>query len=367
MKTHWHPISTLLFDAPRCYATPALLELFLPGGPVAMRYAGDRMSPALDHGAPFDVEPIGEIPLQPGDAVLACPDGVLDVLRVEQVDESGVSLAADADPAVTRVPAVAVKARVKIPPVRPPPAPRRRRRRNLELREATRAQPDAQPGDDDPARSVLAKYDAQAEFYSRSSPRFDPALMERLRQAFKAGGRILVIGCGAGHECFALAREGWEVLGIDFSPAMIACAEAARPDGELPVEFRVADVRDVELADGSLDGVLFTYDVYSFLPGRRERIAVLARLKRMLRPGSGLFVSGRRCDSTYRRMILTLQWALRPGRPWGDSHTRWIAMDGTLRRSFVHVFSDGGLDREIRAGGFRPGTRIGGHQELEPA
>ena len=51
----------------------------------------------------------------------------------------------------------------------------------------------------------------------------------------------------------------------------------------------------------------------------------------------------------------------------GDSHTRWIASDGTLRRSYVHVFPERALASEIAEGGFRElAPPLPGHREIVP-
>jgi hypothetical protein len=69
----------------------------------------------------------------------------------------------------------------------------------------------------------------------------------------------------------------------------------------------------------------------------------------------------------YERFILTLQWlrgAGRPGGSWGDSHTRYLAPDGSLRRSYVHYFTPRRLRGEARQAGLRLDHWTGGHVEL---
>jgi hypothetical protein len=116
--------------------------------------------------------------------------------------------------------------------------------------------------------------------------------------------------------------------------------------------------------------VYFTYDVYSFLPRAEDRIAVLARMEEWLAPGGVVFLSARRCGRPYEALILTLQWLarLRAGgvsAPWGASHSRWIGADAAIHRSFVQVFTTGGLRREAEAAGFRMRPWRGNHCLLE--
>ncbi|MBB5016963.1 SAM-dependent methyltransferase [Chitinivorax tropicus] len=50
-----------------------------------------------------------------------------------------------------------------------------------------------------------------------------PALHDWLRQ--RPPGRVLIPGCGTGHEVVAFAKAGWDVLAIDFSEGAIAQAQ----------------------------------------------------------------------------------------------------------------------------------------------
>ncbi len=371
MTPVWHPLSALLLTDPPTYATPHLLRLVLRAeARPCVRYAGDRMWPALGHGATVELAPPGGNTLRPGTVVVATPGGIPDLLRVVARDAAGgLRLAGDADPSppVTARPeellGVAVGRAGRIPSA----TVRRLRRAWLDLGEAWRGTPDAAA---DPAASVLRKYDTQAPFYARSgAAELEARLLQRIGPRVPAGGRMLVVGSGTGRECFRLAEAGWRVRGIDFAPAMVRAAREEAQRRGLDVEFTSGDVRKLRLDAGSLDGVLFTYDVYSFVPGARQRVALLLRLREWLAPGGVLFLSARRVRSVWERTVLSVQWlcSLRRGeREWGRSHTRWVAPGGALERSFVQVFDPRRLRAEARRAGFRAGRWEGGHAVLEP-
>ena len=106
------------------------------------------------------------------------------------------------------------------------------------------------------------------------------------------------------------------------------------------------------------------------MPGLGDREALLARLGLWLAPGGVVFLSARRVERLWDRAVLSLQWLARAARfrpgAWGDSHTRWLDASGNLKRSFVHVFTDRGLDREATAAGLRRISWEGGHGLFVP-
>ena len=359
MRPFWHPLSTILLRDPPCFATPAVLRMMLQAAPdVELLYAGDRMWPALGHGQPFTVEPLGDDPPEAGQAVLACPEGIPDLLRVAGPRGNAWLLVADADAALQlQVDPAEVIGRARLQ-VAPPGRRRAARRLWLDLREALLSGPDPA---DDAARTVYEKYEAQAPFYAHvEEPALVPELVQHIRQ--RVEGPILVAGSGTGRECFALAEAGFSVTGVDFAPAMVAVAREAVRDRGLSVAFEAADIRTFT-PGASFGGVFFTWDLYSFVPGREQRIEFLKRVRSWLRPGGALFLSARVLVSGYQRMILTLQW-LRHGGGWGSSHTRWIAPDGRMHRSFVQVFSKPRLRSETSAAGFGRGTLRDGYLVL---
>ena len=64
--------------------------------------------------------------------------------------------------------------------------------------------------------------------------------------------RVVDVGCGEGRVDRDLKAIGYEVVGVDGSPTMIAAAREADPDGE----YLVADAATLPLPDGSADVVV---------------------------------------------------------------------------------------------------------------
>lgn len=70
-----------------------------------------------------------------------------------------------------------------------------------------------------------------------------PGLLDLLRRNGVHGGLVVDIGCGSGVWARALTRAGYDVLGIDASPAMIAIARRTAPEARFEVgSFATADI-----------------------------------------------------------------------------------------------------------------------------
>lgn len=95
------------------------------------------------------------------------------------------------------------------------------------------------------------------------------------------GETVLDIGCGTGHLTRAIAERGANVIGTDFSPAMIEQARANYPS----LRFEVADASDFTLAEPV--NAIFSNAVFHWV---RDQEGAAACIARALKPG-GRFVA----------------------------------------------------------------------------
>lgn len=109
-----------------------------------------------------------------------------------------------------------------------------------------------------------------------------PAQLQLWLQSVQAPLRVLVPGCGAGHEVRAFAERGHEVLAIDFADAAIEAARRAL--GPLATRLRKADFFDFEASPFDL---VYERAFLCALP-RRLWPQWAARLAQVLRPGGEL-------------------------------------------------------------------------------
>ena len=98
---------------------------------------------------------------------------------------------------------------------------------------------------------------------------------------------ILDVGCGAGVAAEALARRGFEVLGLDASGATIDAARRHAEGQDLPLNYRQGVAEDL-LGDPARFPVITALEVIEHVS---EPAAFVATLAGLLAPGGMLFLS----------------------------------------------------------------------------
>lgn len=123
----------------------------------------------------------------------------------------------------------------------------------------------------------------------------DRHLLNRFAEDARGRGLVADIGCGPGHVARYLHDHGVRMLGIDLSPGMIECARKLSPE----IEFRVGDMRALELPDGALAGLVAFYSLIHV--DAREMVSTLRELRRVLAPGGFLLVAFHVGEETVHR------------------------------------------------------------------
>jgi len=106
--------------------------------------------------------------------------------------------------------------------------------------------------------------------------------VRRLLRPASAGQTLLDVGCGTGHWSAFFAEMGYQVTGVDVSPAMIEVARAAMPE----CTFQVADAHQLPFGDDTFD-VVASMATLEFLS---DPAAAVREMVRCARKGGHLLV-----------------------------------------------------------------------------
>lgn len=105
------------------------------------------------------------------------------------------------------------------------------------------------------------------------------------------GNTVLDLGSGAGNDCFVARAEVGEsgrVIGIDFTPAMVAKArDNAKKRGFHNVEFREGDIENLPVESNSID-VVISNCVLNLLPAKDR---IFHEIYRVLKSGGHFCIS----------------------------------------------------------------------------
>ena len=141
----------------------------------------------------------------------------------------------------------------------------------------------------DAQESVRASYDSVAAAYAEHlhaelvQKPLDRHLLNRFAEELRDRGTAAEIGCGPGHVARYLHDQGVPMLGLDLSPEMVRWATDLNPG----VEFRVGDMRALDLPDGSLAGIVAFYSIIHLDP---SELGIVFREFRRVLAGTGVLL-----------------------------------------------------------------------------
>jgi SAM-dependent methyltransferase len=129
-------------------------------------------------------------------------------------------------------------------------------------------------------------YDA---LYAEKDYEAENALLKRIFHEHKLPvSSVLDIGCGTGGHALRLARDGYEVVGVDQSADMIALARSKATAQDAVIDWHQADARRFDLGR-RFDAAIMMFAVLGYQTGNDDVLAALASVQRHLEPG-GLFI-----------------------------------------------------------------------------
>lgn len=109
-----------------------------------------------------------------------------------------------------------------------------------------------------------------------------PTALQAYLKKHPKGGRVLIPGCGVGHEIQAFAAAGYEVTAIDFSSVAVDAARA-KVDAALTEKIIAGDFFQHPFAPASFDLIYERTFLCAIDPS--QRTAYRDRVAALLRPG----------------------------------------------------------------------------------
>jgi SAM-dependent methyltransferase len=128
-------------------------------------------------------------------------------------------------------------------------------------------------------------------FYQDKPYAAEAAFVHACLQQYSLGKtkRLLELACGSGNHAFALEALGYQIVASDYSSDLLAVASRKAIQRLSEVDFRLADMRELDLDDGPYDAAYCLFDSIGYVQTNQAIQQVLSGVHRHLRPG-GLFI-----------------------------------------------------------------------------
>ncbi|MCI0440541.1 MAG: class I SAM-dependent methyltransferase [Chloroflexi bacterium] len=139
-----------------------------------------------------------------------------------------------------------------------------------------------------------ATYDQWAEIYDSVYSYVRDDIPFYLEEAVQSGGPVLELGCGTGRVTIPIARAGVDIIGLDFSEAMLEVARrksANLKQGSGRLTLVHANMRDFSLPDEKFSLAIIPFRGFLSLLTVEDEIKTLLNIQRHLAPHGKLILS----------------------------------------------------------------------------
>lgn len=112
---------------------------------------------------------------------------------------------------------------------------------------------------------------------------------------------IADLGCGTGNVTLRLAKEGYEMIGIDISEDMLSEARNKAIESDAEVLFLMQDMREFELY-GTANCIISLFDSLNYITEEKELLDVFKLVNNYLHP-KGLFIFDLNTEYKFKNIL----------------------------------------------------------------
>ena len=191
-----------------------------------------------------------------------------------------------------------------------------------------------------------------------------------IKKYFAPGSSVLDIGCGTGRTTIPLFDAGYKVVGIDLTPKFIEIAKRIAGQQGKPfdstqgkqIDYRVGDATRLEFNDSSFDNAIFSFNGWSQIPGKGERLKALRETFRILKPGGYFIFTAHLRSFSGKPVLWTGQWLkqfiLKPlgfkvdELDFGDTFFTRDSGGERYQKQYIHIANPKEVKKQLIRAGF---------------
>ena len=132
-------------------------------------------------------------------------------------------------------------------------------------------------------------------------PAWSKYLIQLLKEYQVEDGLVLDLGCGTGNMTELLAKEGYDMIGVDNSEDMLEIASEKRAESGLNILYLLQDMREFELY-GTVKAVVSICDSINYILEEDDLREVFSLVNNYLDP-QGIFIFDFNTEYKYREVL----------------------------------------------------------------
>jgi ubiquinone/menaquinone biosynthesis C-methylase UbiE len=133
--------------------------------------------------------------------------------------------------------------------------------------------------------------------------------LKALSRFLKPTDRILDLGCGWGRITCALARNAYNVIGLDLSENLITYARQSATELGLKIRFDLGSMMSIPYPEESFDKLICLWGAFNHLLTPSDQVKALNEMYRVLKPDGLAFIEmGNGERKKYRQIIGTVSY-----------------------------------------------------------
>jgi ubiquinone/menaquinone biosynthesis C-methylase UbiE len=111
-----------------------------------------------------------------------------------------------------------------------------------------------------------------------------------LKKLLKKDQKILDLACGYGRFTIPLAKQGYNIEGLDISKNLLNEAKKRAKKEKLSIKFKLGDMRKLNYKNNTFDAIICMWSAFIELPNKKDQIKALNEMYRVLNKNGFAFL-----------------------------------------------------------------------------